>query len=198
MAAYTLDAEPAAIADLNDLLKLDYDALPVYTLAIAAVRDREAKAALRAFRADHERHVRDLAALIRDLGGLPIRLPHLPTGLLKLGVQALAAPGGDRIVLLAFKSNERQSRDKYARLAEALGGTAPEAAALVRRNAEDEVRHYDWVNQTLETLGVGHGTAVGAAAGLFARFHGMNADVIESVERVGLVTIERLRRQAFP
>jgi hypothetical protein len=198
MAKLTTDATPALIADLNDLLKLDCDALPTYTLALMAVRDPAHKEALRDFRADHHRHVRDLAALIRDLGGLPIRLPHVPTGLLKLGVQAFAVPGGDRAVLLAFKSNERQVRDKYARHARALQGAPPEVTALVGRNADDEARHYAWVSQTLDALGVGRGTAIGAAASTFARFHGMNADLIEAAERIGLVTIERLRRRAYP
>ena len=76
----------------------------------------------------------------RARGGLPIPLPHVPTGLLKLAVQASGLPGGDGCVLLAFRANEWQSREKYARYA--ARPYTPELAALVQRHAEDEARHY--------------------------------------------------------
>jgi hypothetical protein len=109
MAEATTDAgqvDTAALqADLVDLLQLELDALPMYALAISALRDRELRVQLQAFQGDHERHARDLSALIREMGGMPPMLPHWPTGLLKLGVQVAGLTGGDRTVLLSFVAN---------------------------------------------------------------------------------------------
>ncbi|HEY0833936.1 MAG TPA: ferritin-like domain-containing protein [Azospirillum sp.] len=184
----------ALIAELIDLLQLEYDALPVYTLAISAVGRSEVRDALASFRDDHQRHIRDLSALLRDLGGMRVPLPHLPTGLLKLGVQAAALPGGDRAILLAFKSNEWQSKAKYAR--HAARPHPPEVADVLRRNAGDEARHYAWACHTLDALGCGSGSLVGAATDVFARVHGTNADVIEAAGRGVLEATTRLVRTA--
>lgn len=181
-------------AELTDLLQLEHDALPAYAIAIAALRDPAGKEALRAFRADHERHVEDLSALIRARNGIPLRLPHLPTGMFKLAVQTAGIPGGDRSVLLAFVSNEWQSQEKYAR--HAARPHDPEVAALLRRHAEDEARHYTWACGALEELGCGPSTAVGRMTNAFARFHGSTADAVEAVERAAMETVVRTLRAA--
>lgn len=171
-------------ADLTDLLQLECDALASYTVAAAGLRRSDLREQLQAFRQDHERHVRDLTATIRDLGGIPLSVPHIPTGLLKLGVQLCGLPGGDRSILLAFVSNEWQSREKYARYA--ARPYEPELAALLERHAADEARHYAWASDELEQLGCGTETAVGRTVHAFARFHGTTAEAIESLGRGAL------------
>ena len=121
-------------------------------MAIAGLRRPDLHETLASFRADHERHAHDLSAHIRRLGGIPLALPHLPTGLLKLGVQMAGLPGGDRTVLLAFVSNEWQSQEKYARYA--ARPYPPELAALVQRHAADEARHYAWACGALSYAGI--------------------------------------------
>ena len=182
------------IAELTDLLQLEYDALPVYTLAIATLREPEYRDALAEFRDDHRRHIRDLTRLVRELGGVPLPMPHLPTGLFKLAVQAAALPGGDRAILLAFKSNEWQSRTKYARHADRPHSS--EVADLLRRHAGDEARHYDWASDTLDSLGLGNRSLVGVATSVFARIHGTNADVVEAAGRAALEATVRMSRSA--
>jgi rubrerythrin len=193
MTGYHAPGDSAALlADLTDLLQLEFDALPAYSVAIAGLRRPDLRQELEAFRADHERHARDLSAQIRKLGGVPLTLPHLPTGLLKLGVQMAGLPGGDRAVLLAFVSNEWQSQEKYARYA--ARPYPPELADLLRRHAEDEARHYAWACASLEALGFGAETAVGRAVQAFARFHGAAADAIEALGRTALeATVRALR-----
>ncbi|HYD99768.1 MAG TPA: ferritin-like domain-containing protein [Alphaproteobacteria bacterium] len=188
----TEDTDAALLARLNDLLQLEYDALPSYRLAIALLRTEEYRSALESYLADHERHVEDLSRLIHERGSVALRLPHVPTGFFKLAVQAAGAAGGERAVLLAFRANEQQSRDKYARAAEAE--QPPEVAALLRRHAEDEARHFDWVCATLENLGVGSDTSIGAAVGAFAGFHGGVADVVEGIGRTGMEAAYRILR----
>ena len=186
--------DTALVADLNDLLRLDHDAVQAYTLAIALLAEERYRETLTAFRADHERHVQVLTGLIRDRGGVPLELPHLPTGAFKLAVQVVGAAGGDRGLLLAFKANERQVRDKYRRAA--AGTSAPDVAPIIGHHADDEQRHYTWVLETLDDLGVGQDTPVGVAERVVELAHGRVADAIEGAERQVTVAGETVRRAA--
>ncbi len=184
----------ALIADLSDLLQLDCDALGNYRLAIGLLRDPRHRRTLSAFLADHERHVDELTRLIRALGGVPVPLPHMPSGLLKLGFQAASAIGDDRLVLLAFRGNERQVRDRYARAAAA--GYPPPVDALVQANAADEARHFDWVTRVLEGRGLGEGTPLGGGMAAISQLHAGTADLLEDAGRSGLRSAYRLLRPA--
>ena len=169
------------IADLNDLLQLDHDAVEAYTVAIDRVRGERYRETLVQYRNDHERHIEELAALVRARGGLPVERPH-PTGALKLVVQALGSAGSDATLLLAFKAVEGQSRDKYRRFAS--DATYPEdVRAVVARADDDETRHYEWVEQTLRELGAGAGTVQHAAASAVEMLHKFVADPLERAER---------------
>jgi rubrerythrin len=171
-------------ADLIDLLQLEFDALASYTVAIMGLRRPDLRETLKAFRHDHDQHARALSAKIGALGGVPLALPHIPTGLLKLGVQAVTLIGGDRAILLGFVSNEWQSREKYARYAARPYPAA--VAALLERHAADEARHYEWACSALEKLDCGTNTIVGRTAEAFARFHGNSADAVEALGRGAL------------
>lgn len=185
-------AEAGLTAELNDLLQLDHDAVQAYTLAIEKLRDAGHRETLHRFRADHERHIEELTRLIRQHDGVPVEQPHIPTGMFKLAVQKAGTGGGDREILLAFKANERQVRDKYRRHAERRH--PEEVAEVLRRNAGDEVRHYDWVAGVLEELGYGADSAVGRAEGAFETAHERTADIIEGGERRVMERAERVRR----
>ncbi|TPG39198.1 DUF2383 domain-containing protein [Roseomonas nepalensis] len=180
-------------ADLADLLQLENDALPMYTVAISGLRDPALKGRLRAYREDHERHARDLTALIRELGGVPPVMPHLPTGMLKLGVQMAGLPGGDRAILMSFVSNEWQSREKYARYA--ANPYPPAVAALIGSHAADEAVHYAWATDALRDLGCGEETLAGQATQAFARMHGSIADVVEGIGRASNEVMIRMTRR---
>jgi ketosteroid isomerase-like protein/rubrerythrin len=178
MSAPTSDA--TLIAELNDLIQLDHDAVEAYTIAIDRIRDTTRRQSLVEFRADHKRHIESLAALVRERGGLPTELPH-PTGAIKLAVQALGALGDDISLLLAFKAVEGQVRDKYQRAARR---TAPsDMADVIRTGAEDERRHYTWVERSLHELGAGSGTLPHGVASAIEQIHKLLADPIERVER---------------
>lgn len=190
MANVQTDAQ--LIAELNDLLQLDHDAVQAYGLAIEGIKHLEHKQTLIRFRGDHERHVQNLTELIETHGGTPIQFSHLPTGPMKLAVQAVGNAGGDREVLLAFKSNERQVRDKYQRLADE--SHAPDVAEVLNRNAADEEKHYAWVSQVLERMGAGSDSGIGRAEEAFETVHGGAANVIERTERAAMAGVERMRR----
>lgn len=187
----TLDA--AHVAMLNDLLQLDHDALQSYQLAIGELESAAYRETIRRYRGDHERHVTELTGLIRRYGGMPIELPH-PTGVLKLATQGAGAlGGGDTHVLMAFRANERQARDKYARAA-ALGEWPADVAAVVRVAAADESRHYDWVDTTLQSLGVTDDSALGKAHRGFEVAHARTADALETAGTKGMQAVEAARR----
>jgi rubrerythrin len=190
----TEQAEDQLVAQLNDLLQLDYDAVQAYRLAISLLSNPEYKAQLRDFRADHERHIDELSRLVANHGGVPVEMPHLPTGVFKLAVQAAGRVGGDRGVLLAFKANERQVRDKYRRAAESR--QPPEVAVILSRAAGDESLHYSWVLETLEDLGAGEATTVGRIEQAVEIGHARMADVVEGAERRAMEGVEEGRRVA--
>jgi hypothetical protein len=129
---------------------------------------------------------------VRAHGGLPIELPH-PTGIAKLAKQAVGGIGDDRRVLLAFRANERQARDKYARAAEKAHDWPSDVQEVVRRAAADESRHYDWADTTLRSLGVDEGVR-GRAARAMEVVHARTADAVEAVGRQGMRGFEVARR----
>ena len=192
MSPVTDTLSPAVIAELNDLLQLDHDALQSYELAIHEVSHPAYRETLRRYRGDHERHVTELTELIRRHGGLPIELPH-PTGVAKLAKQAVGGVGDDRRVLLAFRANERQARDKYARAAEKAHEWPADVQEVVRRAAADESRHYDWADTTLASLGADDGVR-GRAARAMEVVHARTADAVEAVGKQGMRGFEAARR----
>jgi rubrerythrin len=175
------ESDASLTAELNDLLMLDHDAVQAYTLAIRLLGNPEYKRQLDEFRADHQRHIDELSQLIRSRDGVPLELPHLPSGAFKLAVQAIGAAGGDRAVLLAFKANERQVRDKYRRSARAPH--PGDVTSVLARGADDEARHYEWALETLWELGVTPDSATGRAERAFEVAHARAADVMEGAER---------------
>lgn len=174
-------SDAALLADLNDLLQLDRDAVQAYKLAEKGLKSDEHRAAIARFRGDHERHIEELTRLIEHRGGRPAPLPHMSSSPFKLAAQGLGDLGSDTAVLLAFKSNERLSRDKYQRAANA--GYPADAQAVVQRGADDESAHYAWVQETLEQLGAGQDSAAGKAERVFEAGHSKLADVMESGEK---------------
>jgi rubrerythrin len=184
--------DTALIAELNDLLRLNHDALQAYGVAIRSLRSDSYREAVARFRADHEGHVAELSRLVREYGGSPAEHPHLPTGAFKLAVQAIGAAGGDRAILLAFKANERQSRDKYR--ASASRSHPAEVTTVLSRHAVDEVRHYAWALTTLDDLGGGADTIGGSLERVVEIGSARMADAVELVERHTLELSDATRR----
>ena len=188
----TLDS--STIAELNDLIQLDHDALNGYDLTMREVKSHAYRETIRRYRQDHERHIEELTALIRKYGGQPIELPH-PSGVDKLALQAVGSlGGGDTHVLVAFRNNERQSRDKYARAEQAAAAWPADVETTVRTAASDERRHYDWVDMTVQSLGVTDDSAVGMAARTVEVVHARTHDAAEAVEKQGMRGFEAARR----
>lgn len=183
-------SDTALVAELNDLLKLDHDAVHAYNLAIRSLEDEEHKRKLAEFRADHERHIEELSQLVRSRNGTPMQMPHGSSSVFKLLVQAVGAAGNDRSVLLAFKANERGSRDKYREAARRVHPA--DVTSVLARAAEDESRHYAWALATLEELGVDFSTGTGRAQEAFEVGHAKFADVAERAEGAAMAMGQRV------
>ena len=191
--AGTTTQSPAdLVAELNDLLKLDHDAVHAYNLAIRALDDDDYRRQLTEFRGDHERHIDELTQLIRSRDGTPMQMPHGSTGMFKLLVQAVGAAGNDRSILLAFKANERGSRDKYRDAARRVHPA--DVTSVLARAAQDEARHYAWALATLEDLGVDFGSGTGRVEEAFELGHTKFADVAERAEGAAMAAGERVVR----
>jgi len=192
MAESRIQSEANLVAELNDLLQLDHDAVQAYGIAIDYVEDEQLRDRLIEFRGDHERHIDELTELIRAHGGIPIETAHIPTGMFKAAVQRAGAERGDRALMLAFKANERQVRDKYRRHAD--GPHSPEVRAVLARAAADEERHYAWALEVLDDMCAGTDTVIGRIEGGFERGHKAVADAVEDVERRLMERVEGARR----
>jgi rubrerythrin len=191
MADDTIPTGAELIAELNDLLALDHDAVQAYSLAIGAISNAEYRDTLAGFRGDHQRHVEQLTQLIQNHGGVPVQMPHLPTGAFKLAVQALGTLGDDRAVLMTFKANEAQVRDKYRRHAARPHNTA--VSVILRAAAADEERHYQWADEAVRGLGVERGGLLDTVQDAVETVHGRTADAVEAAGRHVAEAAERLR-----
>lgn len=133
--------------ELNELVRLDFDAIKAYQAAIERLDSAEYRRRLGEFLVDHERHTVELAEEVRALGGVPDDGPGamrlLTTGAVKLG-----ALGDDMGVLHAMNTNEAITNRSYEAAVERFEGYPVQE--IVARNREDERRHKAWIEQVLE------------------------------------------------
>lgn len=177
----TTETNTELVAQLNDLLQLDHDAVAAYDLAIASLENPRYKQALQRFKADHDRHIAELTQLVTERGGTPTESSHVTSGPFKLAMQSAGKLRGDRGVLLAFKANERQVRDKYRRMAESSEDLV--VADVLSRGADDEAKHYGWAVTALEDLGVPSDSPLGRFEQVMEVANARLADAAERMER---------------
>ena len=178
---------------LNDLIQLDVDAVQAYALAIRQLESKVRKQTVRRYQMDHRRHIAELKRVVQAHDGAPIGVSHIPTGPFKLAMQAIGTFGDDKAVLLAFKTNERQGRDKYRRAA-AGRGLPRDVARVLKRAARDEERHYRWADKELQKLHAGRRTTVGKVAAGAEVVNARTVDVVEEAEKPIMMVVEVTRR----
>lgn len=134
------------IDKLNDLIALDLDAVSAYESAIERIKAVLVRERLRAFQADHERHIRDLTSVVQSYGG-KARNTRDAKGFFIQAFTAITSMMGDKSALTAMKSNEELTNRTYER---ALEEVWPESIrTIIERNREDERVHLAFVEQTL-------------------------------------------------
>jgi uncharacterized protein (TIGR02284 family) len=135
------------ISTLNELIQLDIDAVHAYEQAIDRIDMRQIAEDLERFKGDHQRHIRELSAAVRQLGAdPPERSPDLK-GYLIEGFTALRSMTGTEGALKAMRTNEKITNKNYDK---ALSQDLPaDVAAIVRRNRDDERRHLEYIENAL-------------------------------------------------
>jgi rubrerythrin len=133
------DAWIAKVCDqLNKLIQLDVDAACTYREAILHVDDPVVREDLHAFLRDHERHVMDLTAVVRALGGTPIEPERDFKGRLLEGMTRLRSRS-TLGALRAMRMNEKLTNRTYDKAADMY--MPPIAQVSIMENLEDERRH---------------------------------------------------------
>lgn len=134
---------------LEELIKLDYDAIEAYDAAIERLTDLESQARLTEFRDDHERHTQNLGEHLRLMGHTPPMGPDIKRVLTK-GKVVMAGLVGELAILKAMRSNEDDTNVAYERaLAHDLPLTLRET---IRDNLADEKRHRAWIEEKLARM----------------------------------------------
>lgn len=137
------------IDGLNNLIKLDIDAVNAYDQAIGNAEDAAVKEKLGLFRADHERHIGDLSMTVRSLGGTPTdRSPDFKGWLIE-GMTYLRSSTGTEGALKAMQTNENLTNRRYADAAE---WDAPaDVKSLLTKHYGDEKNHKTWIDGAIDS-----------------------------------------------
>jgi uncharacterized protein (TIGR02284 family) len=134
------------VAELNELLRTDIDAVGAYETAIAAIPEAEVKRELTNFKADHERHITDLRSIIERNGGKPVVKADFK-GMLQKGFTKVAGLVGTEATLRAMLQNEKVTNQMYGKGVQK--GFPPDVLEVVQRNYSDEQRHFAWIDNAL-------------------------------------------------
>ena len=136
------------IKELNNLIQLDIDAIGAYEQAIDNVAELDVKSELTAFKADHTRHVSELSAEVRRLGGQPTERKKDVKGFLIQGFTAIRSATGTEGALKAMQSNEKLTNKNYGN---AVQMNFPvDVMQVVERGFRDEQRHLAWIESALQ------------------------------------------------
>ena len=136
---------------LNDLIKLDIDASRAYGQALDNIDHPDIKSHMTRYRDDHDRHVTELQAAVRGLGGSPAEMTPDIKGYFIEGFTALRSMTGTEGALKAMQTNERLTNSRYQDAVKELAGAPAEVMTLLDRNYADERLHLEYVTRALDT-----------------------------------------------
>lgn len=144
------NASDHLIRKLNDLIKLDHDAIEAYEAAIERLENPTYKIQLREFCNDHVRHTHNLSERVEQLGGKPAEGPDMMKYLTKGKVVIADMIGNDHAILVAMRANEEVTNKRYE-MALVADSMDAQTRALVEANLGDERRHRAWISAQLES-----------------------------------------------
>lgn len=156
--ATLVGTEGELVEMLKHLIELDHDAVEAYVVAVERSTELAHRQALTSFQLDHERHISELGALVRRLGGTPPAGGDLKR-ILTRGKVVIGALAGDAAILLAMKSNEEDTNTAYERASARLSLPA-DVAEVLNRGLSDERRHREWIVSRLQQLAEAHAASV--------------------------------------
>jgi uncharacterized protein (TIGR02284 family) len=133
---------------LNSLIQLDIDATYCYDQAIERIDDRDIAEDLQNFRADHERHIDALSAIVNENGGAPPQRVLDTKGYLRQGITALRSAAGTEAALKAMEMNEKTTTKNYEQAWE--WRVPPDVHAVLEKGWADEKRHLEYMQSCLD------------------------------------------------
>ncbi|HBG20421.1 MAG TPA: ferritin [Desulfobulbaceae bacterium] len=133
---------------LSSLVQLDIDAVHAYKEAIEKIDDLQVREHLTQYRQDHERHISDLSAEIRRLGGTPPEFSLDFKGYLIKGFTSLRSTTGTKGALNAMHTNEKLTNKEYE--AAKYWDFPPDLKQMIALAREDERRHLEYIERALE------------------------------------------------
>ncbi len=140
------------VSVLVSTMNLDYDAVQAYSRAMESIRTEGIIQHMRLYRADHERHIRDLADMIRVYGGEEVEPKRDIRGVFLEGMTAAQGQLGEKAAILACESGEKFVNNRYRSV---LEYDLPEdAKELLSQNYEDEKRHLRYMQSLTSEWGI--------------------------------------------
>jgi rubrerythrin len=133
---------------LKELIELEYAATDAYEAAVERLENPTYKEKLNEFRADHERHIKEISALLKKNNHEVPQKGTVGKRLITIGKVILANMVGDNTILEAMKSNETDTNMAYERL-NGHQDKWPEAKEFIKNGLQDERRHKAWLETTL-------------------------------------------------
>ncbi len=134
---------------VENMITLEHDAIAAYTATIERLDSPAHKTKVTEFRADHERHMRELHAMAAACGAeIPAEgdmKQVLTTGKIKLA----NLMGGDSALLKAMGSNENDTIQAYKQASENSAVPA-EHRPVFQRGLEDERRHQAYMESAAQ------------------------------------------------
>lgn len=135
------------IEHLGRVLHMEVHAVSGYDGGIERIRDEALRRSLEAMRDDHERHVIDIAELLREMGEpSPAGTPEVDA-LFAPALSALKNGTGDEDVLQAMRMNERVLAREYVDAR--AWGVGLQVHDLLGRNDTDEQQHVAVLEESL-------------------------------------------------
>lgn len=133
---------------LKELVELEYAALDAYEAAVSKIEKSMYKEKLKEFMQDHQRHLKELSALLRSNKYEVPEKGVLGKQLLTTGKVLLANMVGDHTILEAMKSNEIDTNTAYEKM-NSRKDKWPGSEDIIKKGLQDEKRHKAWLEGTL-------------------------------------------------
>lgn len=134
--------------ELKSLIQLDFDAIQAYEQAIDHIESNVIARKLEEFKMDHEHHINDLSAALRQHGEVPPERSRDTKGFIIEGMTAVMSVTGTKGALMAMKSNEKTINKKYDQALDMH--MSDDLRMIVEKNREDERRHLSYIEHALE------------------------------------------------
>lgn len=136
------------IEELKELLILDYDAVEAYEAAISRLHNTNYRQKFEEFKNDHLDHIE---ATTKFLEKENYKIPQGPglKSILTRGKVLLGNLAGDTAILVAMRSNERETTSSYSKINK-YDCIPEELKPSLVKGFEDETKHLAWIEKKLQ------------------------------------------------